>query len=304
MTRREPIVRTILGWPARCWRRWSRGEHWSWRDQEHGPALPADFETRVMSLNSSDRFHAKQGRSTARVRFDSGLSIYLKRHQRLPWRTRLLAWLSPGRCQTPAGEEWRHLEIARSLGIPVPDTVAAGEWIGPKGQLSGYLAVAELVGHEALNEAVPALAETLAPETFERWKRHLIPRLAVLTARLHGARMFHQDLYLCHYFLDTARDDFSRVPRIVLIDLHRLTSARWLPSRPQVKDLAQLLFSTDGVAGVNARDIQRFWMHYKRAHRLGRGHAGFLRRWTISKAKRYRAHNQRTAARIQATMRS
>ncbi len=50
--------------------------------------LPEDLIVSVMALRSGDRFHAKQGRSTARVvldRTDRPLAVYLKRHFQLPW---------------------------------------------------------------------------------------------------------------------------------------------------------------------------------------------------------------------------
>ena len=102
--------------------------------ERHRHALPADLPETVMAIESTDRYHAKQGRSTARVRLDAAgdsLSVYLKRHDRLPWTARLAALVDPRGNHSPATAEWRHLERARSLGIPVPEVVAAGEEIGP-----------------------------------------------------------------------------------------------------------------------------------------------------------------------------
>ena len=48
-----------------------------------------------------------------------------------------------------------------------------------------------------------------------------------------------------------------------LIDLHRLGEHRSWPDRWRWKDLGQLLFSTDGVAGIDDRDVLRFWKHYR-----------------------------------------
>ncbi len=109
----------------------------------------ADFADRIMDVAVTDRFHAKQGRSTGRWVLHAGdrrLVVYLKRHYQLPWWRRLVATLWPGRGWSPAFAEWRHLAWAKAQGIPVPEPVAAGEWIGPAFRLRSFLAIEELTG--------------------------------------------------------------------------------------------------------------------------------------------------------------
>lgn len=270
-----------------------KGTRRAWLSDRHGHALPADLAETVMAIESRDRYHAKQGRSTARVRFDSpggALSVYLKRHDGLPWTTRLAALVDPGGDHSPATRERRHLERARALGIPVPEVVAAGEEIGPWGRLRGFLMVAELAGADEVNRAVPRLLATLEPEAFARLKREVVAEMAAIAARLHGSRSFHKDLYLCHFFLDPGLPDGCRV---TLIDLHRLGRHRWTAWRWRWKDLGQLLYSTEGVAGIDDRDRLRFWKHYRARMRTRwpRAEARAIR----AKAARYLAHNRPTA---------
>src|SRR5262249_49752768 len=145
---------------------------------------------------------------------------------------------------SPAVAEWRHLERARELGIDVPEVVAAGERIGPRGRLQSFLMIAELTGCEPLNESLPRLAARLHGPAFATLKRLLIRRVGWITATLNGARLFHKDLYLCHFFLDLDRLERDGHPsRLVLIDLHRLSSHRLWPDWWRWKDLGQLLFS-------------------------------------------------------------
>jgi heptose I phosphotransferase len=265
-----------------------RGGRWSWVDERFRAALPADLDAHVMELESRDRFHAKQGRSTARVIFHAAsgpLPVYLKRHFRLPWRTRLAALVDPAGDHSPGVAEWRHLERVRALGIAVPEVVAAGERIGPWGALQSFLMVTELVGCQPLHEAIPALARQLDPPAFAARKRRLIAAVAAIAATLHRANLFHKDLYLCHFFLDTEHLAVS------LIDLHRLGNhGRW-PGRWRRKDLGQLLFSTYGVAGIDDRDRLRFWTCYRRLVPLRgpRRQARMIAR----KAARYLAHNRK-----------
>jgi heptose I phosphotransferase len=277
------------------WQRWSRGVSWTWINDQYRARLPEDLSENVMTLDSPDRFHAKQGRSTARVvlhRADKPLAVYLKRHFRLPLIARLRALFDPGGKHSPAAAEWSHLERARALGIDVPEVVAAGERIGPKGHLKSFLIIAELTGCEAVNELLPRLAVVLEARAFETLKRRLIAEMARITATLHAALVFHKDLYLCHFFLAHDRLDRERgTVHVSLIDLHRLKEHRLWPDWWRWKDLGQLLYSTEGIDGITDRDRLRFWRIYRQ--RLGierpRWHARIVR----LRAARYLEHNRK-----------
>jgi heptose I phosphotransferase len=278
------------------WQRLARGVRRLYQRPDWAGFVGPDWAERIMALAVTDRYHAKQGRSTGRLILHAGgrrLTVYLKRHHRLPrWRG-LLAALWPDAGWSPALEEWQHLEWARRRGLPVPASVAAGEYIGPWGRLQSFLAVEELTDMLPLHEAVPAAAANLDPAAFERWKRTLIPELARLTRELHRRRRFHKDLYLCHFYVPAA--DTARVPDwrglVHLIDLHRLAHHRLTWPLWQTKDLAELLYSSD-VAGITARDRLRFWRTY-----LGPGRHGWaewwLRRGVLVRWRRYRRHNER-----------
>jgi heptose I phosphotransferase len=273
------------------WQRWSRGVSWTWINEQYRARVPDDLGATAMTLESRDRFHAKQGRSTARVvlvRADRPLTVYLKRHFRLPWPARLAALVDPGGKHSPAAAEWAHLERARALGIDVPEVVAAGERIGPGAQLQSFVMIAELSGCEAVNELLPGLATKLDLSDFETLKRRVIAEMARITATLHAARVFHKDLYLCHFFLESAE---QRAFRLSLIDLHRLTEHTLWPDWWRWKDLGQLLFSTYGVSGITDRDRLRFWSIYRQrvGIRRPRWHARMVR----IRAARYLEHNRK-----------
>jgi hypothetical protein len=260
----------------------------------------ADWPERIMSLAVTDRFHAKQGRSTGRLILHAGahrLAVYLKRHVRLPHWRGLLALLWPQRGWSPAMEEWAHLEWARREGFPVPAAVVAGEWIGPWGRLQSVLAVEELAGMLPLHEAIPRAAATLRDTEFQRWKRGLTAEVARLASELHRRRRFHRDLYLCHFYIPETSWTVSLPTRwrglVHLIDLHRLAHHPWTAPLWQAKDLAQLLYSSE-IDGVNARDRLWFWRCYRPTPRGGRLLEAAVRfRW-----RRYRAHNQRKQRRL------
>jgi len=252
---------------------------------------------RIMGLDIADRFHAKQGRSIARwaLRHENRtLTVYLKRHYQLPrWRG-LLATVWPDAGWSPAVQEWRHLEWAKARGMPVPAAVAAGEYIGPWGRLQSFLAVEELTDMLPLHEAVPASAARLDADAFCKWKRTLSAEMARLTRALHARRYFHKDLYLCHFYIP--RRCTQEVPscwqdQVHLIDLHRLHRHRVNWRFWQMKDLAQLRYSSD-MPGIRARGRLRFWRGYLGPE--GRGWPVALLRFCILvKWRRYRRHNLR-----------
>ena len=252
-----------------------------------------DWAQRIMQVDVTDQFHAKQGRSTGRWVVEGEgkrLAVFLKRHYRLPWWQGWLAMFWPGKGWSPAMQEWRNLKWAHSQGLPVPAKVAVAEYIGPWGKLQSFLAIEELTGMLPLHEAIPQAARLLDSATFRRWKKDLTAELARLARELHDRCFFHKDLYLCHFFIP--KTDLDRLVdfrgRVHLIDLHRLAHHPWARLRWQVKDLAQLLYSSEMV-GVEARDRLLFWRMYQ-----GTGtRARWLERLIRFKWRRYRGHNLR-----------
>lgn len=265
----------------------------------------ADWANTILTVPVTDRFHAKQGRSIGRWTLTNTagnqLVVYLKRHYELPRRHGLLARLFPAAAWSPGLQEWEHLQRASAAGLPVPRAVASGEFRGPGLKLQSFLAVEELAGMLALHEAIPLAESSLKPEEFQSWKRGLTVEVARLSREMHRQRLFHKDLYLCHFYI--AEVDCRRVPdawrgRVIMIDFHRLGRHRLGWSWFVVKDLAQLLYSTDGVAGVTPRDALRFWKFY-RAGDWGQSRRPMsaLRRWILWKWTRYRRHNAKCRAR-------
>jgi heptose I phosphotransferase len=260
------------------------------------------WSDRIMGIAVTDRFHAKQGRTTGRLVLAAprgtpgrSLTVYLKRHYRLPWWQGVLAVLSPRAGWSPALQEWRHLQWARRQGVPVPEVVAAAEYIGPWGRLQSFLAVEELAGMVALHEAVGLARTRLDGPTFRRWKRTLAEEMARLGRMLHDRRVFHKDFYFCHFYVAAA--DTLALPadgwegRLYLIDLHRLAHHPWTWRLWQLKDLAQLLYSSE-IPGIDTRDRLWFW-HAYRGSGPRRGTDRWLRRWVWFKWQSYRRHNAR-----------
>jgi heptose I phosphotransferase len=272
------------------------------RQRADWPLYAGDgWPDRIMGAAVTDRFHAKQGRTTGRLVLAApagtrrGLTVYLKRHYRLPWWQGLMAALWPRAGWSPALQEWRHLQWARRQGVPVPEVVAAAEYIGPWGRLQSFLAVEELAGMVALSDAVGLARSRLDAATFRRWKRTLAEEMARLARMLHDRRVFHKDFYFCHFYIAAA--DTAALPaggwegRVFVIDLHRLAHHPWTWRLWQLKDLAQLLYSSE-IPGIDTRDRLWFW-HAYRGSGPRRGTDRWLRRWVWVKWQSYRRHNAR-----------
>jgi tRNA A-37 threonylcarbamoyl transferase component Bud32 len=287
------------------WRRLILGIR-RWRQRADWPRFAGhDWPDHIMDLAVTDRFEAKQGRSTGRWilhasadtrRRPGRLSVFLKRHYQLPWWQGWLATLWPGRSWSPAWQEGRHLQWARSRGLPVPQLVAAAEYIGPWGKLRSVLAVEELAGMLSLQEAIPLAAVRQDAHSFRQWKRGLAVEMARLTRMLHDRRCFHKDFYLCHFFI--AGEDTRRQPeggwrgRVHLIDLHRLAHHPRTWKIWQTKDLAQLLYASE-IVGIDARDRLTFWRAYT-GDGPDRPRCPVLRYFILYRWRRYRHHNART----------
>ncbi len=257
-----------------------------------------DWQDRILELQLGDRYHAKQGRSIARWTLTAGrrrLVVYLKRHYRLPRWQGYLSRLFPGKTFSPGMQEWHNLNWAAAQGIPVPRPWAAGEWVGPSGRLQSFLAVEELTGMLPLHEAIPLAATRLSTESFSAWKAGLACEMARLVAKLHRLSIFHKDLYLCHFYLLQAWTE--RIPdqwqgRLYLIDFHRLGRHRITSPWWQVKDLAQLQYSTTTLP-VTAKDVDVFWKVYLEHRSLSSPSVGLMARSIRWKCDRYLKHNRK-----------
>lgn len=258
--------------------------------------LGPDWSERILDMGVTDRFHAKQGRSVGRLILPAGmgkprLGVYLKRHYQAGWWNVVLGWLFRKRFNTPGLQEWENLNTARSLGLNVPEVEAVAEFSGPGLHLQSALAVRELDGMLALHEAIPLAATRLAPREFRLWKKSLVGEMARMARILHDCHWFHKDLYLCHFYIHEEHTFFRPNWRnqVCLIDLHRLQHHSFTWRIWWIKDLAQLLYSSE-LQEIDNRDRVAFWQAYRQT-----GPRPLLEKWMLRiiriKWARYRNHN-------------
>lgn len=267
-----------------------------WMDPQYRPAEPkSDVELyrKLIDLEPTADFHAKQGRSTGRYVLQTTkgeLSVYVKKYYRLPWWQR---WFSSAE-NYPGPLERVNIERAMALGIRVAEPVAAGS--APEHPCKSLLVLKSLEGYVALHQYLPARwKQTLARQDKPDWlgfKRSLIRRMATMVRNLHAMDLYHRDLYLCHFFLRETPEDPDGFD-LVLIDwgrLKRSTRLRW-----KVKDLAQLLFSAR-LPGITQTDALRFAYAYFDIQQRQELSPGLVKQ-IVSKAAGYHRHETRSLTR-------
>lgn len=206
-----------------------------------------------MNFDGGTRICHKRGRSV--FRFESGgRAFYLKRNRL----HRVEFWKALSRFRWPslgARTEWENILAVQAAGIPTVTPIAMGERFSYGIETASFTLTEEIYGAEPLD--VVWRRDFAAPRSPERVreKRTLVEKLALLTRRLHGCGMYHQDFYLNHFFLgpDGA---------LHLLDLQRVGRRRQVPEHYRIKDLGQLNYSADYYGGVSRRDKLLFLHAY------------------------------------------
>ena len=138
-------------------------------------AAALDRYDAAAALVPTDDYVEKQGRSTGRYRLaigDTTLSLYVKKHMRLPWWQRRFG----SRRSFPGPAEAANLRHAAELGIRVPETVFAGA--NPAHPCGSLLATRELEGYLPLHIYIPGPLARMPEGERRARKRALIGRLA------------------------------------------------------------------------------------------------------------------------------
>ncbi len=87
---------------------------------------------------------------------------------------------------------------------------------------------------------------------------NVIKEMAKISATMHQHAIYHQDLYLCHFCLES--DSSVSRPKIYLIDLHRCRMLTKPNLKATIKDIAALYFSM--MDSISAQDWTLFCKYY------------------------------------------
>lgn len=197
-----------------------------------------------------------------------GGHFYVKAHHGLGWLEIARSALQGKRPILDARVEVRALTHCAALGIPVPELAAWGARGANPATRQSFVVTAELSGAERASSLLPEAARDFT------FRSAFTRRLATVVARLHGAALAHQDLYLEHVFV--RRDALGHF-ELFLLDLHRMLPAAPARSRWRIKDLAALHGSARAL-GATRSDAARFLRAYSGAQRLAASERELWRR--------------------------
>jgi heptose I phosphotransferase len=210
-----------------------------------------------------------------------GRGFYVKVHTGAGWGEIVRSCLQGKRPIVDARTEALALERCERHDIPAPRLAAWGRRGLDPGARRSFVVTEELAGAERLSAF---LARELPGRGSFPLRARLARRLGELVARLHGARLAHQDLYLDHVFLRAGAGE----PELFLLDLHRALPRRATSGRWRVKDLTALHGSARKLGGTRA-DAVRFLRAYAGGgRRLGDGERELWRRCAARAARRAR----------------
>jgi len=226
---------------------------------------------------SVKNFLKERGTERAYLKLHDGVELetYIKRYLPLPLKEYIKAVISlKPLFKLGAIHEWNAILAFHRNDIPTMIPIAAG--VLPDGR-----SVNITLGITDYIRASEFFAQKLEREK----KNDMIEKIAQLAGLMHCAGFAHQDFYLVHLFIKNG--DFQVLP----IDLQRLIMGNNFSRRWQIKDLAQLLFSSRTF--VTNSDIIRFWKKYTLlVDEKLYGNKNFIKR-VIRKSERIQARSDR-----------
>jgi heptose I phosphotransferase len=215
----------------------------------------------VLAHMEGQVFREKEGRRTFRFEL-KGQSYFAKVYMGIGWKALLACLLKFRKPIISAENEWRAVEMLPHIGIETMRLVGYGKQGHHPAHRRSFIITEELKPTISLEDLCQDWRAHPPPP---KLKRALIARVAEIARALHANGIMHRDLYLCHFLLDTS-DDIDTlgdaVPRLYLIDLHRVEQHRRMKRRWCIKDVAGLYFSSMDI-GLTRRDQLRFVQAYR-----------------------------------------
>ena len=217
-----------------------------------------------------------------RIRFQlsNGQTVYLKRYDNPPLSIQIKGWAQHGKHAFLSDYDKGPLEELQKADVPIPQTIACGgQWSGVFEKKS-FIITLEIPNAHSL--------ETRLPDAFTgssvQDRQDFTKKLADFIRRFHATGYRHRDLYLCHIFL-------TQTGQLYLIDLHRTFKPKLLSKRYQIKDLAQLYYSSPGDTIYNT-DRLRFYFAYTQKSKLSPPDKAMIRR-IVAKAQKIARHDRK-----------
>lgn len=209
----------------------------------------------LMSLEGKT-FRQHKNRITQKVTI-SGVEFFIKKHHPIGRKEIIKNTLNGRKTITSARHEWFALGYLHHYGIRVPKVFAFGERGRKKHQQESFILL-EAIQHKHSLETLCTDWKNNPPNL--PLKRILIREVGRIARIMHQHHMTHRDFYLCHFLYEKSQSKQNGF-ELALIDLHRATVFKKLPTRWRIKDLSSLYFSAMDI-GLSNIDKLRFLRYY------------------------------------------
>ncbi len=246
----------------------------------------------VFSFNQAKNLNKKNlARFRSRLQFEvtspetsTPVTLFLKRYDAPPIGVQLKNWLASRGRKSCSSIEFETAQQLIEAGINTPKTIAHGTQWGTIFEKRSFIITEKIPDAEALERKLPDYFN--GHETVENLKqqRQFITWLAGFIRKFHETNFRHRDLYLSHIF-------YSDNDNFYLIDLARAFQPLFFNRRFQIKDIAQIYYSSPGKY-FSRTDRMRFYINYTGQQKLSKTDKDFVRK-VIKKVKQMVQHDKK-----------
>jgi len=212
------------------------------------------------------------------------VTLFLKRYDRPPIWIQLKNWFSYRSRKSCSSLEFETADTLALAGINTPKTVAYGTQWGTFFEKRSFIITEKIPDAKALERKLPEYFENRDTKENLKLQRQFISKSANFIKKFHETNYRHRDLYLSHIF-------YSKNGNFYLIDLARAFRPIIFSQRYQIKDIAQIYYSTPGKYFTRS-DRMRFFLNYTGHSKLTSADKTFIRK-VINKAKRMEQHDNK-----------
>jgi len=212
----------------------------------------------------------------------SSTTVFMKRYDQPPVFVQLRNWLSHHNRRSDAFREFDAADRLTAAGINTPKVISYGEQRNALFETRSFVISEKIPDADSLERKLPDCFD--GPTTIEKLKlrRNFIVQSATFIKKFHETNYRHRDLYLSHIF-------YGESGKFYLIDLARVFKPILMRRRFQIKDIAQVYYSSPG-KNFSKTDRMRFYMTYAGQTRLRRKDKAFIRK-VINKAEQMARHD-------------
>ncbi len=211
-------------------------------------------------------------------------TLFLKRYNHPPVMVQLKTWFTGHGKKSLGFLEYETSEKLKDEGINTPKTIAYGDQWGSLFEKRSFFITEKIPNAEALERKLPDYFQEKLTQGNLRKRKDFISSLAFFIRKFHETEYRHRDLYLCHIFYNDKGEFY-------LIDLARAFKPLIFKKRFQIKDIAQLYYSSPGSI-FSYTDRMRFYLKYTGRKKLSPDDKVFIRQ-VIKKVNRMAKHDNK-----------